>query len=121
MADSCARRSRAAATNFIARVICWVFFTERMRRRKSRSVAMFAGQWLLLFRRSGLKLGRETLFERIERGLDTAPDSIVESFLFGNVLKDLGVVGFDELQELTLKAADFADRDGVQKTAGGDV
>jgi len=34
MAASCARRSRAAATNFIARVICWVFFTERMRRRK---------------------------------------------------------------------------------------
>jgi hypothetical protein len=40
MAASCARRSRAAATNFIARVICWVFFTERMRRRKSRSVAI---------------------------------------------------------------------------------
>ena len=37
---SCARRNRAAATNFIARVICWVFFTERMRRRKSRSVGM---------------------------------------------------------------------------------
>src|SRR5712692_4771320 len=26
--------------NFIARVICWVFFTERMRRRKSRSVGI---------------------------------------------------------------------------------
>jgi hypothetical protein len=39
-ADSCARRNRAAATNFIARVICCVFFTERIRRRKSRSVAM---------------------------------------------------------------------------------
>jgi len=40
IAASCARRNRAAATNFIARVICWVFFTERMRRRKSRSVAI---------------------------------------------------------------------------------
>src|SRR5258708_18934305 len=40
LAASCARRKRAAATNFIARVICWVFFTERIRRRKSRSVAM---------------------------------------------------------------------------------
>jgi hypothetical protein len=30
---SCARRSFAAATNFIARVICCVFFTERTRRR----------------------------------------------------------------------------------------
>ena len=39
-AASCALRSRAAATNFIARVICCVFFTERMRRRKSSSVAM---------------------------------------------------------------------------------
>jgi hypothetical protein len=26
--------------NFIARVICWVFFTERMRRRKSSSVGI---------------------------------------------------------------------------------
>ena len=34
-AASCARRKRAAETNFIARVICCVFFTERMRRRKS--------------------------------------------------------------------------------------
>ena len=39
-AVSCARRSRAAAMNFIARVICCVFFTERIRRRKSRSVGM---------------------------------------------------------------------------------
>jgi hypothetical protein len=39
-AVSCARRSRAAAINFIARVICCVFFTERIRRRKSRSVGI---------------------------------------------------------------------------------
>ena len=34
-AFSCARRSRAAATNFMARVICWVLRTERMRRLRS--------------------------------------------------------------------------------------
>src|SRR5881396_3794984 len=39
---SCARRSLAAATSFMARVIFWVDSTERIRRRMSRSVAMTA-------------------------------------------------------------------------------
>ena len=33
MMASCARRSRAAATSFIARVIFWVFLTDPMRLR----------------------------------------------------------------------------------------
>jgi hypothetical protein len=37
---SWARRSLAAATSFMARVIFWVDSTERIRRRMSRSVAM---------------------------------------------------------------------------------
>jgi len=37
---SCARRSFAAATSFIARVIFWVDWTERMRRWMSRRVAI---------------------------------------------------------------------------------
>src|SRR5713101_9771339 len=70
-AASCARRSRAAATNFIARVICWVFFTERMRRRKSRR----EGMGLLLRRR------REALLESVKSLLDFGLDGIVEGFL----------------------------------------
>ena len=37
---SCARRSFAAATIFMARVICCVFLTDAMRLRMSRSEAM---------------------------------------------------------------------------------
>src|SRR5258706_16323374 len=37
---SWARRILAAATIFIALVICWVLFTERMRRRRSLRLAM---------------------------------------------------------------------------------
>src|SRR2546427_2904800 len=40
---SWARRSFAAATSFIARVIFWVDSTDRIRRRMSRRVAMRAG------------------------------------------------------------------------------
>ena len=40
MARSCARRSLAAATIFMALVICRVFFTLRMRRRMSRMFAI---------------------------------------------------------------------------------
>jgi hypothetical protein len=46
---SCARRSRAAATIFIARVICCVLLTERIRRRMSSRFAM---------RRADLEVGR---------------------------------------------------------------
>ena len=40
MMRSCARRSFDAATIFIAFVICCVFFTERIRRRRSISEGM---------------------------------------------------------------------------------
>src|SRR5229473_2186527 len=78
MAASCARRSRAAATNFIARVICWVFFTERMRRRKSRSVGMVKVQRapLILGRSHG---GGKAFLERIDGSLYFRLDAIVES------------------------------------------
>ena len=40
MTRSCARRSFAAETIFMALVICCVFLTERMRRRKSIRLGM---------------------------------------------------------------------------------
>src|SRR5712671_7289974 len=90
-ADSCARRNLAAATNFMARVICWLFFTERMRRRKSRSVAITVRYTPLLktlviemnaLPRRHRNLSREPLLERIHRFLDLGPDAVVQSFLF---------------------------------------
>src|SRR5215211_9307783 len=45
MIASCAFRSLAAATIFIALVICWVFFTERMRLRMSRREAIGAAPY----------------------------------------------------------------------------
>src|SRR5262249_23280292 len=43
---SCARRSFAAETIFMALVICWVFFTDRMRRRISIRLGMGGGRQL---------------------------------------------------------------------------
>src|SRR5438876_2780298 len=110
MAASWARRSRAAATNFIARVICWVFFTERMRRRKSRSVAM--GR--LLRRR------REALLKSVDGFFDFSLDRIVESFLLGDALENARPAGFDELQKFLFEAANVRHGNAVHSTAGGD-
>src|SRR5439155_4934616 len=94
-AASWARRSRAAATNFIARVICWVFFTERMRRRKSRSVAM--GR--LLRRRC------EAFLEGVHSLLDFSLDRIVERLFLEDALQSSRLAGFDELEKFFFEAA----------------
>src|SRR5208283_4788321 len=59
-ARSCARRSLAAETIFMALVICRVFFTLRMRRRMSRmfAIALSRGRRRLL-------LGRLTLADKL--------------------------------------------------------
>jgi len=46
VAASCARRSLAAATIFIARVIFWVFLTDVMRLRMIFRLAMAERAWL---------------------------------------------------------------------------
>jgi len=48
MMASWARRSLAAETIFMALVICWVLFTERMRLRMSRRLAMWGNRVRLL-------------------------------------------------------------------------
>src|SRR3989441_9972118 len=68
---SCARRSFAAATSFIARVIFWVDWTERIRRWMSRSVAMRRDlRRLDALRRGELRLGVGDRFrQRFARGV----------------------------------------------------
>jgi hypothetical protein len=83
-AASCARRNRAAATNFIARVICCELFTERMRRRKSRSVGIVSGQSPGLVRRSSGKRRGETFLESVDCGLDGRLNAVIEGLLSGN-------------------------------------
>src|SRR5712692_4535589 len=66
MMRSCARRSFDAATIFMAFVICWVFLTERIRRRRSMSDGMdLRGRGL-----SRREVLREFLHCSVERALD---------------------------------------------------
>src|SRR5215472_18420589 len=112
-AASCARRSRAAATNFIARVICCVFFTERMRRRKSRSVGIVVRQPESLACRSSRGHG-EALLERLDGGLDFRLDAIVECLLRRDVLQYRRIICLRELQELAFEAADLRHGDSIE-------
>src|SRR5258706_12984434 len=73
---SCARRSFDAATIFMAFVICWGFFTERIRRRRSMSDGM-------CLRGRGLS-GREVLRELLHRRVERAFELVVENLLLVN-------------------------------------
>src|SRR6185312_86949 len=75
IARSCARRSLAAETIFMALVICCMFLTLRMRRRMSIRLGMQLG-----FRRGGLG-GRETLLELLDQRFNLLFD-IRRQFLF---------------------------------------
>src|SRR3989449_255292 len=99
-ARSCARRKRAAATNFIARVICWVFFTVRMRRRKSRSVGTVGRQKLSS---TGRRSSAEALLEGVYGPLHLCAKVIVERLPRGDVLQHGGIVRLHELQEVALE------------------
>ena len=62
MIRSCARRSFAAATSFMARVIFCVDSTERIRRRMSRSVAIGRYATLMPFAATNSVLASATAF-----------------------------------------------------------
>src|SRR5271168_1291367 len=77
---SCARRSFAAETTFMALVICCVFLTERIRRRISIKLG-------IVYARSGDHrflgmLGHEILLELRDRVLQFVLQIVVENFLF---------------------------------------
>src|SRR5437764_4525208 len=118
MTRSCARRSFAAETIFMAFVICCVFFTERMRRRMSIRLGMAlsgrgggrrcgafggAGETLLAFRDSSLHLGLQT---------------IVEDLLFANRLKNRRMRVVNELVQLFFKGPALFHREIVEESAG---
>src|SRR5579863_1327340 len=112
MAISCARLSRAAETNFIARVTCCVLFTERMRRRKSRRVAMSEVD----FRSAHFRSWRKAFFECFYGLHDQRLDLLIHNHLFvGNLCQDAGSIRVHELQELALEAADIANGNVIKE------
>ena len=95
MTRSCARRSFAAETIFMALVICCVFLTERMRRRMSIKLGM-----------SGYRLFRyEAGFELFDGVGHLFAQVVVERLLGADVIEDGGVRVLDEPVELLFEFA----------------
>src|ERR1039458_5222987 len=88
MTRSCARRSLAAETIFMALVICCVFLTERMRRRMSIRLGMR--------RFRGFLIGHEPRLEFFHRSLEFAAQLIVQRLLGANFVPQSAVGVFDE-------------------------
>src|ERR1700683_1728429 len=100
MTRSCARRSLAAETIFMALVICCVFFTERMRRRISIKLGMHGYRLLIRY-----KAGFEFFNGIAEFGAQT----IVESFLGADLFEDGGVRALNEPVEFLFELAALFD------------
>src|SRR6476659_2510444 len=83
---SCARRSFEAATIFIAFVICCVFLTARIRRRRSISDGIWTLPALGAFWPScdGCLPGREIACEFLHSSVESALQLIVELLLLDN-------------------------------------
>src|SRR5215469_6509537 len=121
-AASCALRSRAADTNFIARVICWVFFTERMRRRKSSKVGIFFRYRMISFSVRRRRYRRhEAVLECVDSGLDVGFNGVIQRLFRRHLFQHGGVVGLDKLQEFALEPPDLLHRNGVQRPARGHI
>src|SRR5512142_1878454 len=102
---SCARRSFDAATIFIALVICCVFLTARIRRRRSMREGISGG---------GRLSRREVADELLHRGVQRRLELIVELLLLGDAAEQLRVARLDELVEPGLERAHVVDRDAVE-------
>src|SRR5512135_1069063 len=101
---SCARRSFAAATIFMAFVICRVDLTEPMRFRMSLRDGMGPP-------RRRLRLGLEDAAELLQGRVERLPDAVVERLLLRDRLRDLGVAAVEELDELLHVARHLLGRD----------
>src|SRR5438270_6635753 len=94
MARSWARRSLAAETIFMALVICRVFLTLRMRRRRSSTFAILFFQLRLSRSRLFLLLvllravGEEVRLVILDGIGQAFPDVVIERFLGGDVAQD---------------------------------
>src|SRR3954466_15777416 len=107
MTRSCARRSFAAETIFMALVICCVFLTERMRRRKSMRLGM--AQLLLT----------ETAFQFADSGSQVGLQSVIENLLLADRCQNRRLGIFEELVELGFEGAAIFDGDIVEQALGG--
>src|SRR5258708_7016314 len=127
MMRCCARRSFAAATIFIARVIFWVDFTDPMRFRMALSdgISMRLGFRLLLRRRRLLRglrfrllrflVAREEPFVELRHGsLERGFEAFfVADFLLADVLQNVRVLRVEEGIELLLPTREIGDGDLV--------
>src|SRR3954464_7560979 len=102
-ARSCARRSFAAETIFMALVICRVFFTLRMRRRMSRMFAKLCSY------RHCLTRTHKRLLEIVERLLQIRLDRVVERLLLLDRLRQVRIDRVHVLVQLGLEVADLLD------------
>ena len=109
---SCARRSLAAETIFMALVICCVFFTERMRRRMSIKLGMRG--YRLVFR-------DEAGFEFLDRRRQLSLQRVVESLLLANLLEDRRVRILDEAVQFLFELAALLHRQIVEEALGAGV
>src|SRR5205809_1015607 len=111
---SCARRSFAAATSFIARVIFCVDSTDRIRRRMSRRVAMRAGPL------RGLDaLGGHELRHRVVHGLREAlAQRVRDLLLVADLGEDPGTLALEPTVEVRLEVRDRVHRQVVEQSLG---
>src|SRR5947208_2986375 len=111
---SCARRSFAAATSFIARVIFCVDSTDRIRRRMSRRVAMRAGPL------RGLDaLGGHELRLRVVHGLREAlAQRVRDLLLVADLGEDPGTLALEPTVEGRLDVRDRVHRQVVEQSLG---
>src|ERR1035437_4985632 len=99
MVRSCARRSFAAETIFMALVICCVFLTERMRRRISIKLGM---------RLCRCVLRHEASLELFDNGLDLGGEIRIQNFLGADLVEHAAVRVVHEAIQLGFElAADF--------------
>src|SRR5689334_11097342 len=107
---SCARRSLAAATSFMARVIFCVDWTERIRRWMSRRVAMLGGLDPLGRHELGLGLG-DGLAQRL-------PQRVADLPLVADLAKDLAAEPLQPAVEMLLERAHRLHRQVVEQALG---
>src|SRR5262249_13064103 len=113
---SWALRSFEAATIFIAFVICCVFLTARIRRRRSISDGIWTLPALAACWPScdGCFPGREVACEFLHCRVEPALQLIVELLLFDYPREHLRIPRLDELEQFGLEGAHFRHRDVVQ-------
>src|SRR5262245_7256810 len=116
MIRSWARRSLAAATSFIARVIFCVDWTDRIRRRMSRSVAMV---W------SGGRSGgfdpsahRELCLGCLDRARQRVANVVGDLLLARDVREQLAMLSVQERVQEALERPDLIDGQIVQQALG---